>query len=500
MTEIPGPQGGPLGGGGPEIPGGFSQGPFYGPPEWVSYNVPPQLRLGMTDVQQNGTSRGGVPLYQGTDQYGREWQWSARGPIGYRDDEDGIWHEVSEQDGIWHDRWTDQNGWARHSTQDAQGNHLSTTSSHPEIPLSPPDAFTDAIKDDVFAAPPPPPFVEAPPDAFKDNVFAEPPPYQEPPPEDFKDNVFADPPPPDGDIQVRLPDAFKDNAVEPPPSWSYGDIQVRPPEDFIDKAVEPPPYQEPPPEEPPVAEPPPGAEGGEEEEQLPPVTQTPEAEPPVQPTPRGDDGGGIPGLGVPYQDFIPSIPMVQDPTTGEWRNAEPGEIPGAEGGEADPNAPLQFGNTSNFQNVPEPNAPLEDRSQEVPPLQFGNTGNLQPSQEFEEAILFEEDLFNPEAPGPTLSTDLFDPTAPGPTLDTGLIPELEHSPQVVEALNQDPDLAATLARDPGMIEHLKQDASLSYGERTGIVQGDGGRTDQGFTDPSLTEQEDTPDHGFDYTL
>ena len=63
-----------------------------------------------------------------------------------------------------------------------------------------------------------------------------------------------------------------------------------------------------------------GGDGGEPQ----PGTQTPE--PPAQPPP-GDGEGAIPGLGVPYRDFIPTFPMVKDPTSGQWRNAEPGEIP-----------------------------------------------------------------------------------------------------------------------------------------------------------------------------
>ena len=210
--------------------------------------------------------------------------------------------------------------------------------------------------------------------------------------------------------------------------------------------------------------------------------------------PLGDDEGEY------EEQEVPPLQFGQFGNTGNFNAPDPNAPPSGEGEyEEQEVPPLQFGNTSNFQNAPDPNAPLEYPSQEVPPLQFGNTGNLQPSQEFEEYLLFEEYLFNPEAPGPTLSTDLFDPTAPGPTLDTGLIPDLEHSPQVVEALNQDPDLAAALERDPGMIEHLKQDAPPSYGELRGITQGDGGFTDQGLTDPSLTEH-DTPDQDVDYTL
>ncbi len=140
----------------------------------------------------------------------------------------------------------------------------------------------------------------------------------------------------------------------------------------------------------------PGLVEGGDEGLLPPAAQTPEAEPPVQPMPPGgDDGGGIPGLGVPYRDFIPTLPMVKDPATGQWRNAyesEGGYTPDPEadqtpppgdtedpGSQAQEVSPLQFGNTGNFQNAPDPNAPPPEypSQEEVPPLQFGNTGNFQ---------------------------------------------------------------------------------------------------------------------------
>jgi hypothetical protein len=159
--------------------------------------------------------------------------------------------------------------------------------------------------------------------------------------------------------------------------------------------------------------------------------------------------------------------MVQDPTTGEWRNAQPGEIPGAE----------------------DPLPPGTQTPEAEPPVQPPTPPPGDP--------LSTEDLFNADAPGPTISRDLFDPTAPGETLDTGLIPDLAQNPQLAEKVNDDPDMAAMLARNPGMIEQLKQDAPLSEGEPSGV-------TDQGFTYPSLTEppspEPSTPeqDHLDDY--
>ena len=97
-------------------------------------------------------------------------------------------------------------------------------------------------------------------------------------------------------------------------------------------------------------------------EELEPYEQAPGG--PQDPPAGGGDEGSIPGLGVPYRDFIPFAPMVKDPATGQWRNAEPGEIPGAEGGEA--------GQTPPPVETEDPGS----QAQEVSPLQFGNTGNF----------------------------------------------------------------------------------------------------------------------------
>src|SRR5215210_920304 len=101
---------------------------------------------------------------------------------------------------------------------------------------------------------------------------------------------------------------------------------------------------------------------------------------PSSPAPEG--GGGAAGIGVPYQDYIPFFPMLQDPATGEWRNAEPGEMPGSEGSE--------------------------------PADASGSPQAL-------------SHLFDPSTPGPTVDADLFNPNAPGPTLDPRLLLDSDSS-------------------------------------------------------------------------
>lgn len=148
----------------------------------------------------------------------------------------------------------------------------------------------------------------------------------------------------------------------------------------------------------------------------------------------GDDVAGIPGLGVPYQDFIPFFPMVQDSTTGEWRNAEPDEIPGPEGSE--------------------PNA-------------LGSPQML-------------SNLFDPNAAGPTLDTDLFNPNTPGVTLDPRLLLDSTFDPAVLDPSAPGPTL------DPVQLEQgIVQPSSVA--EPLASV------TDQGFTDLGLTEEPAHPE-------
>jgi hypothetical protein len=141
-------------------------------------------------------------------------------------------------------------------------------------------------------------------------------------------------------------------------------------------------------------------------------------------------------LGVPYRDFIPFAPMVKDPSTGQWRNAEPGEIPGAEEGQTPPPgdteapgsqaqevSPLQFGQTGNFQNAPDPNAPPpgneEYQGQEVPPLQFGQTGNFQNAPEEPPVAEQQPTPAPPDGDGDGIPNEYGD----GPDLDGNGVPD-----------------------------------------------------------------------------
>ncbi len=193
---------------------------------------------------------------------------------------------------------------------------------------------------------------------------------------------------------------------------------------------------------------------------------------------------------IPYRDYIPFAPMVEDPSTGEWRNAEPGEIPGAEGGDegqlptptggegeeeyqTQEVPPLQFGNTGNVQpagEFPTPSAGGEGeeayQTQEAPPLQFGNTGNLQNAGELQ---------FDPEnEAGADYQSQETAALQFGQTGNLQNASEFEDSDSVAEPESEPP------VPDP---EPLVQPTKLAE------------VTDQGFTDPSLTEPSPTePGH------
>jgi hypothetical protein len=257
---------------------------------------------------------------------------------------------------------------------------------------------------------------------------------------------------------------------------------------------------------------------------------------------------GIPGVGVPYRDFIPQIPMVQDPATAEWRNAEPGEIDKGQSG--DPNtppeygsqevSPLQFGNTANLQTAgeggdegpPPPASPggegeEEYSPQEVPPLQFGNTANLESAQdplqfgntanlefgpgtetEFTPAVqqsaaasaagdlpdpepiqTLDPALFDPSAPGPTLDPSLFDPAAPGPTLDPALLDPTAPGATLDPALLDPTAPGETI--DPALLDPMAHGSTLDpYLLEQSVVE-PGGVADPYLTaypaDPGLAE-------------
>ena len=232
----------------------------------------------------------------------------------------------------------------------------------------------------------------------------------------------------------------------------------------------------------------PGLGEGGAEDHLPPGTQTPESEPPLQPTPPGDDGGGI---GIPYQDYIPFYPMVQDPTTGEWRNAEPGELEGSQSG--DPNTP---GSPQMLSNLLDPSAP-------GPTLDADLFNPSAPGPTLDSRLLLDPDspgpnidpaLLDPLAPGPTLDPSLLDPNAPGPTVEPSLLDPSAPGESI------DPSLLDPSASGPTLdLAQLEQGIGEPSGG--GVAEPVGLTDHQGFTDPSLTElghpEPTPPGHDFD---
>jgi hypothetical protein len=91
-------------------------------------------------------------------------------------------------------------------------------------------------------------------------------------------------------------------------------------------------------------------------------------------------------------------------------------------------------------------------------------------------------------PGPmrTLNPELLDPTAPGATLDYGLVEQIEQSPEMVDAINHNQDLARALEQDPTQLDQIAEYVS-SVEPSFGVVESPAGVTGEPFTDPSLTE-------------
>jgi hypothetical protein len=137
------------------------------------------------------------------------------------------------------------------------------------------------------------------------------------------------------------------------------------------------------------------------------------------PAPEGE--GGAAGIGVPYQDYIPFFPMVQDPATGQWRDGESDEMLGPEGSE--------------------PNAPAS-------PQMLSH-------------------LLDSTAPGTILDPELFDPNAPGPTLDPRLLLDSDSSgptidPALLDASAPRPTPWPTI--DPALLDpHSPGPTSRSFG-------------------------------------
>jgi hypothetical protein len=252
-------------------------------------------------------------------------------------------------------------------------------------------------------------------------------------------------------------------------------------------------------------------------EQKPPPAGEPGQTPPLQP---GEGGGGFMGLGEPYVDFIPTSPMVKDPATGEWRNAQPGELPKPE--QQPPNEDQNFKPTGGPDNQIPPGyedevaaieaaggVPTFTEPVKQPEDQPG--GRLDPNAPADPGLpkFARDDLGQPppgdssEPPPPApdpetvqaldpnlLDPNLLDPIAPGPTLDYGLVERIEQSPGLVEAVNQDPAVAEALEQDPTQLDQIEQNLGLA--EQRPVEPS--AVTDLGgVTDPSLVP--DVPDPG-----
>jgi hypothetical protein len=174
---------------------------------------------------------------------------------------------------------------------------------------------------------------------------------------------------------------------------------------------------------------------------------------PITSLPATEGEGGAAGIGVPYQDYIPFFPMVQDPTTGQWRDGEPDEMLGPEGSE--------------------PNAPAS-------PQMLSH-------------------LFDSMAPGPTLDPDLFDPNAPGPTLDPRLLLDSDSSGPTIDPALLDAS-APRPTIDPALLDPQSQRPTLDpallkqgLAQPSGFAKPMANATGHGFGDPRLTEEPAQPE-------
>ena len=217
----------------------------------------------------------------------------------------------------------------------------------------------------------------------------------------------------------------------------------------------------------------------------------------VDPSSLGAGGeGGTAGTGVPYQDYIPFYPMVQDTTTGQWRNAEPGEFSGPEGSESTaPGSPHMLSHLSD-PSTPGPtlDPALFDHNAPGPTLDPALFDHNAPGPTIDPSLL------DPAAPGPTLNPALLDSTAPGPTIDHALLdpgaPGATINPSVLDSNWPGPTLdpnqldpsAPGPTLDPAQLEHDIAHPGASYTEPAGVTDHPGFTEDhQGFMDPSLTE-------------
>ncbi len=267
---------------------------------------PPQLPPWLERRDQHTwTDESGNVHHVATDQYGRQWDWyrdqNGTKHAGYAD-ENGQWHQVREINGRWYDRSWDENG--EETLTNLGYNHPAPRDPN-EVAglafLNDPDMTAEGEPAPGEAGTTFPPGYET-----DDIVVVEPddprlgtsPRYMSR--EEWESKDPNSPAPTTDPIPSPGPSLFGAAPAATPPSGDAGGgPQEAPP------APEPQPTGQP--EDLPADAP--GGEAG-------------------VPQPVDDGGGSIPGVGVPYEDYIPFYPMEQDPATGEWRNAEPEEIPG----------------------------------------------------------------------------------------------------------------------------------------------------------------------------
>jgi len=202
---------------------------------------------------------------------------------------------------------------------------------------------------------------------------------------------------------------------------------------------------------------------------------------PSSPAPEG--GGGAAGIGVPYQDYIPFFPMLQDPATGEWRNAEPGEMPGSEGSEP-----------ADASGSPQALSHLFDPSAPGPTVDANLFNPNAPGPTLDPRLLLDSDSSGPtidpalldlSAPGPTIDPALLDPYSPGATIDASLL-DPSAPGETIDAALLDPS-APGPTLDPVQLEQGILQPS------DGIAEPLAGVTDRGFADSSLAEEPAHPE-------
>jgi hypothetical protein len=214
---------------------------------------------------------------------------------------------------------------------------------------------------------------------------------------------------------------------------------------------------------------------------------------------------------IPYEDYIPFFPMVKDPATGEWRNAEEGEIPGlgedqlppgTQTPEAEP--PVQptpgddaggggFGGIGGQRYVDVMPAMVQDpiTGEWRVMVQDPTTGEWRPPQPAESPdpnIL--PDLLDPSAPGPTLDSDLLDPSAPGPTLYPALLDPYSPGP-TVDADLLDPN-SPGLTLDPALLDPNSPGPTVHPNQLDPSAPGptlDPAQLEQGIVEPSSGAQQ-----------